>query len=269
VRIVGAVDGTILTYDPAPPSGAPHTLNGQQVVQFSAADAFTVRSQDDGHPFYLAAYMTGASTYAPLQDGSDVVDGRGDPEFVNVVAPQQYSDNYVFFTDPTYPETELVVVRQKGANGFADVQLDCLAGNVAGWRDVGAGGTYQFARVDLVTGNFEKQGNCDNGQHRMSSAAPFGVTVWGWGSAATGGSCDNDIPCMAPYSQWVSYAYPAGMSIAPINSVHMRSKPAATTAGRARFVSDRNLVGPRGASVRDRPAVTGASAAGQFPPQQE
>jgi hypothetical protein len=222
VRIVGAVDGTILTYDPAPPSGAPQILNGRQMVQFEASDAFTVRSQDCNHPFYVAAYMTGATAYEPLPEGSDQwLDARGDPEFVNVVTPEQYAGEYVFFTDPTYPETELVVVRKKSASGFAEVKLECLGGNVTGWTDVGNGGTYQYTRVDLVTGNFEKQGNCDNGQHRMSSAAPFGVTVWGWGSAATGGSCES-TPCPPPYSQWVSYAYPAGMSIAPINSVVVR-----------------------------------------------
>lgn len=43
-------------------------------------------------------------------------------------------------------------------------------------------------------------GNCDNGLHTISSTAPFGVTVWG-------------------FDQWVSYAYPAGASVKPINNV--------------------------------------------------
>ncbi len=147
-------------------------------------------------------------------------DCRGDPEFVNLVPPGEFVSNYVFFTDPTYPETELVVVRPKGPSGFADVQLDCLNGNVTGWKDVGAGGQYQVARVDLVSGNFEKQGSCDNGQHRMTSTVPFGVTVWGWGSGATGGGEDpSTMRLVFPYTQCVSYAYPAGMSIAAINSV--------------------------------------------------
>ncbi|NOT29778.1 MAG: hypothetical protein HOP15_04930, partial [Planctomycetes bacterium] len=41
------------------------------------------------------------------------------------IPPQQYLRSYVFFTDPTYSETNLVVVRAKTPNGFADVSLDC------------------------------------------------------------------------------------------------------------------------------------------------
>ena len=65
---------------------------------------FVVKSQDSGHPFYLAAHMTGLGSPYSL----------GDPETVNVVPPQQFMSNYVFFTDPTYKETNLVVVRSKG-----------------------------------------------------------------------------------------------------------------------------------------------------------
>jgi hypothetical protein len=49
----------------------------------------------------------------------------------------------------------------------------------------------------------------------MTSMTPFGLTVWGWGSAATG----------LFSSQYVSYAYPAGQSIAPINTVTVPAVP--------------------------------------------
>jgi hypothetical protein len=39
------------------------------------------------------------------------------------------------------------------------------------------------------------------------------VTVWGWGSAATGQMGQGF------YSQYVSYAYPAGAAVSPINPV--------------------------------------------------
>jgi hypothetical protein len=58
---------------------------------------------------------------------------------------------------------------------------------------VGSSGKYEYARVDLVKGG-TPQGNCDNGVHKASSDAPFGLTVWGWDTT-------------------VSYAYPAGMSV--------------------------------------------------------
>jgi hypothetical protein len=229
VHMVGAVDGTLLTYDPAAPSGAPQTIGAGQMVEFFASDPFTVSSQDNLHPFYVAAYMTGCSAYEPLdlmcpsadEAGICNADCRGDPEFVNVVPPAQFGQSYVLFTDPTYPETELVVVRQSGPSGFDDVQLDCLGGSITGWADVGVSGKYQYARVDLVTGNFVPQGNCNNGLHSLSSASPFGVTVWGWGSEATGGepvSGPSDEPT-ATYSQFVSYAYPGGTGVASINPI--------------------------------------------------
>jgi len=199
-RIVGAVDGTQLTYEPSTPTGAPLALNHGQVAQFNSAGLFVVKSQDDQHPFYMSAHMTGGGDVNPS--------GRGDPEFVNVVPPAEYLASYVFFTDPTYSETNLVVVRTKGPNGFADVTLDC-AGVLSGWQPLGTSGDYEYTLQDLVTGNFSKVGNCDNGRHEISSPVPFGLTVWGWGSEQTTGFSTT----------YVSYAYPAGASVQPINTV--------------------------------------------------
>lgn len=199
-RIVGAVDGTQLSYEPSTPAGAPLALNRGQVGEFKAAGPFVVKSQDSAHPFYVSAHMTGGNDVTPV--------GRGDPEFVNVVPPAEYLASYVFFTDPTYSETNLVVVRTKGANGFADVNLDC-AGNLTGWQPLGTSGKYQYTRQDLVTGNFAKVGNCDNGRHTITSTEPFGLTVWGWGSELT----------TSFTTDYVSYAYPAGASVQPINTV--------------------------------------------------
>ncbi len=210
-RLVGAANGTTLTYEPQAPAGAPTTLSLGQMAEFESTGLFVVRSQDAAHPFYVAAYMTGADTQPMAMANSD---GRGDPEFVNVIPPAEYLSSYVFFTDPTYPETDLVVVRTAGTTGFQDVTLDC-AGVLTGWQPLGSSGAYEYLRVDLVTGNFVPQGNCNNGRHEMTSGNPFGLTVWGWGSAATG----------LFSSQYVSYAYPAGQSIAPINTVTIPAVP--------------------------------------------
>jgi len=204
-RIVGAVDGTTLTWSPSAPSGAPTTLNRGEVKEFAAAGPFVVKSQDPKHPFYVSAHMTGAGVYDKNED-----DGRGDAEFVNVVAAGEYLPKYTFFTDPTYPETNLVIIRQKGKDGnFADVNLDC-AGKLGGWLPVG---DYEYTRIDLVRHNFAPQGNCNNGRHTIESANPFGLTVWGWGSAETGAMGAGF------YSQYVSYAYPGGANVEPINDV--------------------------------------------------
>ena len=83
-------------------------------------------------------------------------------------------------------ETNLVFVRKKGSdNQFHDVTLDC-AGPLGGWQPVGSAGKYEYTRFDLVRHNFAPQGNCDNGRHEIKSDAPFGITVWGWGTLATG-----------------------------------------------------------------------------------
>lgn len=214
-RVVGAVDGTTLTYDPAPPPGAPSAINAGQILEFSTSTPFVIRSQDEDHPFYMTGHMTGCSSV-----DSSGLDCRGDPETVSVIPTQQYLDQYVFFTDPTYPETNLVLVRKKAADGaFKDVTLDCMATPVTGWQPIGSG-AFEFTRVDLVRGNFQGQNGCDNGRREALSDGPFTITVWGWGSAATGGG-----NLVFPYSQFVSYAYPAGASVQPITDVVVPPAP--------------------------------------------
>lgn len=193
--LVGAVDGTALTYEPSVPPGAPTTLASGQTVEFSTGAEFVVRSQDSDHPFYMSLHMTGAQ----LADGD-----AGDPEYVTVIPPEQYLPEYLFLTDPTYRNTHLVFTRQKAVDGFRDVTLDCL-GTVTGWAPVGTAGQFEFARVDLTL-NGAPVGNCNTGVHTAESTAPFGLTVWGW-----------DTTC--------SYAYPAGMSVQPINTVIVPPDP--------------------------------------------
>jgi hypothetical protein len=198
--LVGAAAGTKLTWDPSAPQGAPTTLGVGTTATFRAAGPFVVQSQDAAHPFYMAAFMTGGGAFL----------SRGDAEFVNVIPAQQYVSSYVFFTDPTYPETDLVVVRQKSKAGkLEDVTLDC-AGVLTGWQPAGTSGQFEYTRVDLVRHDFAPQGNCDNGRHAIASAAPFGLTVWGWGTLET-------LPSFV--STYVSYAYPAGAGVQTINTV--------------------------------------------------
>jgi len=194
-RLVGAVDGTTLTWTGG--MSGPATLNRGEVAELQTATPFIVKSQDDQHPFMLFQLMTG-STFLPSMNG------YGDADFVLMVPPQQYMPRYVFFADPTYPETNLVLVRGKLDGKFADVNLDC-SGVVSGWQPLG---DYEWTRVDLMTGDFQAVGNCSTGRHEMWSDGPFGVTVWGWGT-----------PLTTTFTQNVSYGYPAGMNIVPINKV--------------------------------------------------
>jgi hypothetical protein len=167
-----------------------------------------------------------------MTGGEPYHQGRGDPEFVNVVPPAQYLPRYTFFTDPTYPETNLVVVRVRDPESglMPNVTLDC-AGMVVGWQAVGVSGTYEFARVDLSTGNFAGVGGCDNGVHGIAasfgagidSARPgpprFAVTIWGWGNEITWPTDLGDQDEANPrFTRWVSYGYPAGANFASINT---------------------------------------------------
>ncbi len=211
-RIVGAAKGTTLTYDPPVP-GAPKTLTLGQLVEFPGPEAFRIQSQDSMHPFYLAAHRPGGDCDAahqqipPIQaldyDYTAVANetanySMGGPETVNIVPPAQFLSTYVFFTDPTFGWTDLAMVRKKAGDGtYKDVTLDCL-GKVPGWKQIG-GSPYQYAHVSVQTGH-QPVGKCDNGLHTVKSDAPFGITVWGYDSAA-------------------SYAYPAGASVKPINTI--------------------------------------------------
>ncbi|MFT3769138.1 MAG: IgGFc-binding protein [Minicystis sp.] len=197
-RLVGAVNGTNLTWEPSTPPGAPKSIGLGDVIEFLSPGPFVVKSQDTEHPFYIGGYMTGGQPF----------NGEGDPDWVNVIPPQQYLNHYVLFTDPTYPETNLVLVRtpSKVDGSFAEVMLSCAGGTMAkavdGWTKIG---NYEYTRVDLVTGNFTSVDGCSNGRQEIQSSLPFGVTVWGWGATQQ--------------TQYVSYAYPAGAGFQPINTV--------------------------------------------------
>jgi len=204
-RLLGVVEDTQLTWDPAPPDGAPTTLAPGEVAEFESSDAFSVRSQDTDHPFAFTQYLAGAPPEgvsrpdcAPVKPFDFLTCGLGDEEWVTLTPPQQFSERYVFFTDPTYATTNLVMVRVKGRNGFADVNVGCL-GTVTGWEPVGADGNYEFAHVDLVRAT-EPVADCNISRHEASSTEPFGVVVWGTDYNA-------------------SYGYPAGGGIGNINAV--------------------------------------------------
>lgn len=191
-RIIGAVDGTALTYDP--PNLGPAMVRLGETLEIRSTAPFTVRSQDADHPFLLFTYMSGA--------GDQGEGGWGDADFVRVVPPAQFLSHYVFFADPTYPFTVLTVVRTKKDGAFEDVKLDCMSAPLGGWQTVG---DFEITYVKLVD-HFQGQNGCNNGVRQMDSKAPFGVWVWGWGSEDTN-------------TGWVSYGYPAGEGVQPINDV--------------------------------------------------
>ncbi len=193
--IVGAVDGTKLTYDPSPPLNAPEMLDAGQSVSFITDQLFVVRSQDAKHPFHVNVYMTSAN-----YGGGTGRRIAGDADFVNVPAAAQYLDRYVFFADFAYPETALTLVRRKTAKGFMPVELEC-GGEVGDFQPLGSSGQYEFAWVKLTSGFLPQKfakGECGYGRHVASSDGPFAITVWG----------------VAPDA---SYGYVGGTGLRPIH----------------------------------------------------
>lgn len=201
-RIVGAVDGTALTWDPKP-AGVPDMIGAGEIVDFETTQIFVVRAQDDEHPFLFTQYMPGTQgNFRPGCTGSgESPCGLGDEEWVNLLAPQQFQSRYVFFTDPTYPTTNVVLIRVKGEDDtFSDVTIECL-GTVQGWQPAGSEGKFEYAHVELSRGGVAAPGTtCDTSRHLASSSYTFGIVVWGTDS----------------YS---SYGYPGGGDVGTINDV--------------------------------------------------
>jgi hypothetical protein len=174
MRLVGAVNGTTLTYTPSAPTGAPTSLAKGQVADFLFSSAFVVASQDTQHPFYASTIMTSCSKSGT---GGSLC---GDPEFVNVVPAEEYMTQYTVFAEPSYPNASLVVVQDKGV-GYGDVTVDCLPANhaIAAWTDI-PGANVRYATVPIRTDG-AAVGGCDAGVHVVSGHAPFGLTLWGLG----------------------------------------------------------------------------------------
>jgi hypothetical protein len=195
-QVVGMVDGTQLSYDPVPSPIAPLTLDLGQVVEFESTQTFTIRSQDDEHPFSFTQYMSGAIS-ASAGGCLDQCLGLGDEEWINLIPPDQYMRRYVFFVDPTYGVSSLALVRTQSIDGeFEDVELDCF-GVVDGWMPVGDEGLYEVAHIDLYRAG---TGICAKSQQKAWSDAPFGIIVWGVDDLA-------------------SYGYPAGGNARKLNGL--------------------------------------------------
>lgn len=189
VRLVGGADGIELVYEPSTPAGAPTSLAAGELATFFVDQPVVVRSQDSDHPFFVAAYMTGAvaSSYQV-----------GDPEMVMVVPTDQWLDTYGFFSDANYKSSSIVVTRRRDNGAFHDVILDC-AGPLTNWIPI----TDDFEWTSVALSFYGAAqtyagGTCTDGPQRIHSDGPFTSTVWG----------------ISPAS---SYAYPGGAGLRPIS----------------------------------------------------
>lgn len=175
-RFVGAVNGTELVYEPYQPKGAPNTLQSGELAAVVTYEPFVVRSQDAAHPFFVMNVMTGyRASLKPL----------GDPEVAVTVPTAQWLDNYVFFSDATFPQSAGVVTRRKVGGLFRDVNLDC-AGVLTDWRSITADFEWTIVQFSsLFKPRSYPGGTCTDGLHRMGSDGPFELHVWGLGKASS------------------------------------------------------------------------------------
>jgi hypothetical protein len=177
VRIVGSFDGTKLSYSPAPPPGAPATIDAYQTVAFTADSSFVVSADQ---PFSVFEFLLSNAvvTVDPTPD-DDADNGTwpGDPAMILVPPSAQYQSKYVFLVPKEYAANFVTIVRPAGAGvtlDGADVTAD------AAWDPVGMHDDTSWER-----GHFAVAG----GPHTVEAAdeAKIGIIVVGYDTAVSFG----------------------------------------------------------------------------------
>lgn len=175
-RFYGNRDGTALTYNPAAPTGCPTTLSAGQVVECALGSAdFEVTGNNE---LAVAIFSPGGSAYG-------VSSTEGDPAQSTFTPVEQWRTKYAFFAPTVYDLNRVDIV---GPSSAAPT-IDGAAVSVP-WTPIG-GGPYGVWRVLL------RAGPTGDGRHVLTSAAPVGAQVLGFGS--------NN-----------AYQYPAGMNLSSI-----------------------------------------------------
>jgi hypothetical protein len=164
VRIVGSFDGTLLSYSPSAPPGAPAVINAYETVVFTTTSSFVVTGDK---PFAVAEFLMSneAITVDPTPGDPEDNFFWGDPAMILVPPSAQFQNEYVFQVPAEYASNWVTVLRPSGAT----VELDGLdVTNDATWKNIGVldGTTWQRGHFPLVFG-----------PHRVESPAPEGVGI--------------------------------------------------------------------------------------------
>lgn len=160
-RITAAFDGTTLEYDPAPPPGAPTSLDAFETVSFVTDAPFSVRAAQEDRAFAIAQFLLSNNYFGGLLR-------PGDPSMIVLPAAAQFQDRYDFLVPQGYAANFVTVVRPAGAA----VELDgaAVAATFTALGDLD-GQAYEYAHVS-VTG----------GSHAISADAPISIVVAGHAS---------------------------------------------------------------------------------------
>jgi hypothetical protein len=179
IRVLADQDGTEITLDP--PVAGPFSLNAGEWEEFPINESVEITATK---PLLVGQFLRSSN-------GSEC-DDEGDPAFVLQVPVQQYRCSYVFLTPDTYDTDYINIVAPVGAQ----VRLDGVQVPLS-TAPVGSG---DFTVTSLVVGD---------GPHVLEGDDLVGVMVYGYGGPGS----------INPDTQNVSYAYPAGLSLQPINPV--------------------------------------------------
>lgn len=179
IRVLADTDGTTVTFDP--PVAGPWTLNAGQWMEATITGSVEITATN--------AVLVGQ--FIRSSNGGECMD-EGDPAFMLQVPVAQYRTDYVFLTPTTYDTDYVDIMAPAGAFVSLDgapLTLDATP--------IGATG---YTLTSVVV---------QDGPHVVEANMPVGVMVYGYG----GPSPPNDS------TQNVSYGYPGGLDLAPINPI--------------------------------------------------
>lgn len=174
VRLHGIFDDTAVTVEGL----GQYALDAGEVVDLGTVTGDVLLRGDQS--FAVTDYM----------HGEDHV-GSGDPSLTTATPVAQYRDDYVFYTPGTYDKSYVAVIAKSGEVVTLDGE-DIPMGAFEIVPDT----EYAVARVELCDALGGKP--CAGAEvHRATSAAPFGIVVYGVGA-------------------YTSYLYPGGLALEPI-----------------------------------------------------
>jgi hypothetical protein len=173
IRIVGNRDGTTLHFDP--PITAPGVSGGQAVIKAGQVLDLGQQPKDfkvwsDDAEFIVSTFMLGADLVDPSPNPMFPYESKGDPSQSFVTAVEQYRNVYVFLAPQDYDVNFVNIVGSPDSG----VVLDGIEVPPSWYVPIGSTG--------LGVVRFQLQ---PTGTHRLESAKPVGIQVYGYGSYTT------------------------------------------------------------------------------------
>jgi hypothetical protein len=157
LRIVAQVDGTTVTFDPAPTAGTCGTLSAGGFCEvFISADTLVTSAE----PILVAHYLLSV-----IQAAGDV----GDPAIALAIPYEQYRTSYTFLIPSEYDEQYISLVVPQGGTAMLD-GLD-----ITGQLTPFAGGQFLGGRVPVMPGQrkLECPGTCGFEAYGYSNAVSY------------------------------------------------------------------------------------------------